>query len=154
MTTSGKTDRQVLREIGASFTPQQLVNLWAGVLTVAPDSVGLDDSFFCLDGDSIAVMKLVGDARRAGIQLTVANLFRNPKLVALASLDSNSTPSPKEAIPAFSLLGEDADATQVRKQVAVSCGVDTSLIEDIYPCSPLQKGMMALTSKRSSDYIM
>ncbi|CAA9965699.1 PP-binding domain containing protein [Pyrenophora teres f. maculata] len=131
MTTSGKTDRQKRQP-----TTQQL---WAGVLTVAPDSVGLDDSFFCLDGDSIAVMKLVGDARRAGIQLTVANLFRNPKLVALASLDSNSTPSPKEAIPAFSLLGEDADATQVRKQVAVSCGVDTSLIEDIYPCSPLQK---------------
>ncbi|KAK1911101.1 hypothetical protein P3342_011703 [Pyrenophora teres f. teres] len=107
MTTSGKTDRQVLREIGASFTPQQLVNV------------------------------RTSDKGRSG------SLPR-----------SSCGRGPKEAIPAFSLLGEDADATQVRKQVAVSCGVDTSLIEDIYPCSPLQKGMMALTSKRSSDYIM
>ncbi|KAL7780689.1 hypothetical protein CFE70_010714 [Pyrenophora teres f. teres 0-1] len=71
----------------ASFTPQQLANvrtsrqgqkrqpttpaeramqqLWAGVLAIAPDSIGLDDSFFRLGGDSIAAMKLVGEARRA-----------------------------------------------------------------------------------------
>ncbi|EFQ86310.1 hypothetical protein PTT_18488, partial [Pyrenophora teres f. teres 0-1] len=92
LTVSGKADRRRLKEIGASFTSQQLTvmrrclhgpkrhpstenekalqQLWAGVLAIDADSIGLDDSFFRLGGDSIAAMKLVGEARRAGIHLT------------------------------------------------------------------------------------
>ncbi|KAE8832659.1 hypothetical protein HRS9122_08372 [Pyrenophora teres f. teres] len=176
ITTSGKTDRKLLREIGASFTPQQIAEmrtssqglkrqpsteaertmqqLWARVLSLELDTIGLDDSFFRLGGDSIAAMKLVGEARGMGLQFSVADIFRNPKLAALASLDLRSSYRPNEEISAFSLLGADTEPTHVREQVAVSCGVDTSLIEDIYPCSPLQEGMMALTAKRAGDYIM
>ncbi|KAE8822122.1 hypothetical protein PTNB85_10511 [Pyrenophora teres f. teres] len=79
-TASGKTNRKRLREIGASFTAQQLAKmrtssqgpkressteaertmqqLWARVINVEPDSIGLDDNFFLLGGDSIAAMKL------------------------------------------------------------------------------------------------
>ena len=56
--------------------------LWARVLDVEPDSIGLDDSFFQLGGDSIAAMKLVGEDRRAGVQLTVANLFQHSELAS------------------------------------------------------------------------
>ncbi|KAL7780525.1 hypothetical protein CFE70_010549, partial [Pyrenophora teres f. teres 0-1] len=133
---NGKVDRKALEQQidtqkgsraeaaagdGDAATMQQL---WAGVLAIDADSIGLDDSFFRLGGDSIAAMKLVGEARRAGIHLTVADLFRNPKLEA------------------------------IREEVAASCNTNTSLIEDIYPCSPLQEGMMALASKRPGDYIM
>ncbi|KAE8822217.1 hypothetical protein PTNB85_10489 [Pyrenophora teres f. teres] len=176
ITVSGKTDRKRLREIGASFSAQQLAEirtsgqglkrqpstenekalqqLWAGVLAIDADSIGLDDSFFRLGGDSIAAMKLVGEARRAGIHLTVADLFRNPKLEAVASLNLSLGNSSPENIVAFALLGETSDVTQIREEVAASCNTNTSLIEDIYPCSPLQEGMMALTSKRPGDYIM
>ncbi|KAE8821979.1 hypothetical protein PTNB85_10584 [Pyrenophora teres f. teres] len=176
ITVSGKTDRKRLREIGASFSAQQLAEirtsgqglkrqpstenekalqqLWAGVLAIDADSIGLDDSFFRLGGDSIAAMKLVGEARRAGIHLTVADLFRNPKLEAVASLNLSLGNSSPENIVAFALLGETSDVTQIREEVAASCNTNTSLIEDIYPCSPLQEGMMALASKRPGDYIM
>ncbi len=43
--------------------------LWAKVLRIEPESIGLDDSFFRLGGDSIGAMKLVGKARQAGLQL-------------------------------------------------------------------------------------
>ncbi|KAK1914155.1 hypothetical protein P3342_007401 [Pyrenophora teres f. teres] len=127
ITVSGKTDRKRLREIGASFSAQQLAEirtsgqglkrqpstenekalqqLWAGVLAIDADSIGLDDSFFRLGGDSIAAMKLVGEARRAGIHLTVADLFRNPKLEAVASLNLSLGNSSPENIVAFALLG-------------------------------------------------
>ncbi|KAE8873304.1 hypothetical protein PTNB73_02455 [Pyrenophora teres f. teres] len=62
--------------------------------------------------------------------------------------------SAAEEVPSFSLLGEEADVAQVGKEVAVLCSVDTSLIEDVYPCSPLQEGLMSLTAKRAGDYIM
>ncbi|KAK1914244.1 hypothetical protein P3342_007490 [Pyrenophora teres f. teres] len=176
VTWSKKIDRKRLREVGSTFSGRELAELqattqglkrqpstenekalqqlWAGVLAIDADSIGLDDSFFRLGGDSIAAMKLVGEARRAGIHLTVADLFRNPKLEAVASLNLSLGNSSPENIVAFALLGETSDVTQIREEVAASCNTNTSLIEDIYPCSPLQEGMMALASKRPGDYIM
>jgi aryl carrier-like protein len=105
-TVSGKTDRKRLREIGATFSAQQLADmrtssegpkrqptskteqmlqqLWAQVLNVKASSIGLDYSFFCLGGDSIAAMKLVAKARREGLQLAAVDVFRQPKLKHLA----------------------------------------------------------------------
>jgi len=96
MTTSGKTHRRRLREMGASFSAQQLAEartqnqgpkrqpstekektlqqLWARVLNIELDSIGLDDSFFQLGGDSIAAMKLVAEARQIGLHLVVADI--------------------------------------------------------------------------------
>ncbi|KAJ4354970.1 hypothetical protein N0V95_003349 [Ascochyta clinopodiicola] len=176
MTVSSKMDRKRLREIGASFSSKQLAEmrtssespkrapsteaeqtmqqLWAGVLNVTPDSIGLDDSFFRLGGDSITAMKLVGEARKYGMQLSVADLFRNPKLILFASLGYSSALNAVEEVPAFSLLAADVDAAQLREEVGISCNIDLSPVEDVYPCSPLQEGLMSLTSKRAGDYIM
>ncbi|KAK4182166.1 Nonribosomal peptide synthetase 3, partial [Podospora australis] len=121
ITASGKTDRKRLREIGASFSAQQLAEmrtsgqgqkrtpsteaertmqqLWGQVLNIAPESIGLDDSFFRLGGDSIAAMKLVGEARRTGIELTVADLFRNPRLDQSASVANTSANNSLTMIP-------------------------------------------------------
>ncbi|EFQ88192.1 hypothetical protein PTT_16039 [Pyrenophora teres f. teres 0-1] len=175
-TTSGKTDRKRLREIGASFTAQQLAEmrtstqgpkrqpsteaertmqrLWARVLSIEPNSIGLDDSFFRIGGDSIAAMKLVGEARRMGLQISVADIFRHPKLADLAGIQTTQCSSATEEVSAYSLLGEDEDVMQVCKDVAAMCSVDTSAVNDVYPCSPLQEGLMSLTAKRSGDYIM
>jgi hypothetical protein len=40
-----------------------------------PNSIGVDDSFFQLGGDLIAVIKLISNARKAGLNLTVAKIF-------------------------------------------------------------------------------
>ncbi|PVH90760.1 acetyl-CoA synthetase-like protein, partial [Periconia macrospinosa] len=106
MTTSGKTDRKRLREIGASFSAQQLAELrtrsqgpkrrpsterekalqrlWAQVLNVQPESIGLDDNFFRLGGDSIVAMKLVAVARVIGFQMTVSDIFHHDTLAKLS----------------------------------------------------------------------
>ncbi|KAG9387089.1 EntF Non-ribosomal peptide synthetase module protein [Pyrenophora tritici-repentis] len=106
MTTSGKTDRKRLREIGSAFSAQQLAELltrsqglkrqpsteqeralqklWARVLDIDADSIGLDDSFFRLGGDSIAAMRLVAEARQEAIHCTFVDIFHNPSLRALA----------------------------------------------------------------------
>ncbi|KAH7116165.1 hypothetical protein B0J11DRAFT_593923 [Dendryphion nanum] len=178
MTAAGKIDRRRLREIGSSFSVQQLADmrtpnleekpqpstkservmqqLWAQVLRLKSDSIGLDDSFFRLGGDSIAAMKLVGNARQAGIHLTVANIFQHPRLAEMSCLKSAYTHSVTEEIPAFSLLlGQDVDVAQVREEVAISCNINTAIVEDIYPCSPLQEGLISLTLKKAGgDYVM
>ncbi|KAK1912701.1 hypothetical protein P3342_004637 [Pyrenophora teres f. teres] len=164
---NGKVDRNILAQLVQEPTARQgpvqqptsaaerkMQQLWAQVLSIEPDSIGLDDSFFRLGGDSIAAMKLVGEAHRIGLQLSVANIFRHPTLTALASLDTNPCNSTIEEILAFSLLGENEDAVQVCEEIAAICSVNASLIEDVYPCSPLQEGLMSLTAKRAGDYIM
>ncbi len=162
---SGKTDRKKLREIGSSFSAQQLADmradattpkkapttliqralqqLWARILSLDPASIGLDDSFFRLGGDSILAMKLVALARQDGYSLSVADIFRGPKLSEMAhaasEASSASTNGTTNEIPAFSLLPHQRVVDQFRESAAATCQVDLSDIEDAYPCTPLQK---------------
>ncbi|KAK1914064.1 hypothetical protein P3342_007310 [Pyrenophora teres f. teres] len=91
-------------------TQRTMQQLWAGVLAIDADSIGLDDSFFRLGGDSIAAMKLVGEARRAGIHLTVADLFRNPKLDQLTAAAIASAHASPASIPQVEHAGPVAQS--------------------------------------------
>lgn len=182
LTASRKTDRRRLREMGADLTldeladlralsegekrqPQteaerRLQSLWAEVLLDGEtdtdiSSVGIDDSFFRLGGDSIAAMKLVALAREAGFTIVVADIFRNPVLAAQAKILRSATNTGNETIAPFLLLGEDTKTLHLlRSEVAALCNVDRSLVEDAYPCTPLQEGLLSLTAKRAGDYVM
>jgi amino acid adenylation domain-containing protein len=125
-TSSRKIDRKRLREIGASFSAQQLAELrtssqgakraptteaertmqqlWARVLNIEADSIGLDDSFFRLGGDSIAAMKLVGEARKQRMQLTAADVFRQPRLAQMGLTRRALYNNTLDPIPPLSLL--------------------------------------------------
>ncbi|EDU44809.1 tyrocidine synthetase 1 [Pyrenophora tritici-repentis Pt-1C-BFP] len=56
-------------------------------------------------------------------------------------------------IQAFSLLGPEWDAEQARVECAQLCSVDTVVVEDVYPCTPLQEGLMALIAKFNDAYV-
>ncbi|RFN44961.1 destruxin synthetase [Fusarium flagelliforme] len=99
-TATGKTDRKQLQQIGASFSVQDLVGkegvvskkqptsdterkmqrIWAEVLGVDADTIGVEDNFFQLGGDSIAVLKVVEKARKIGLELAVMDAFHHPSL--------------------------------------------------------------------------
>ncbi|KAF7449951.1 EntF Non-ribosomal peptide synthetase modules [Pyrenophora tritici-repentis] len=148
---TGTQDAKRQPETQAERTMQQL---WAQVLVIEASRIGLDNSFFHLGGDSITAMKLVAMAREEGVGLTVANIFQYPTLVDLAALTSQCAPTLGSDIAPFSLLDPSLDVVQVCQEIAASCNVDSSLIEDVYPCSPLQEGLMSLTSRRTGNYIM
>lgn len=105
MTTSGKLDRKVLRQLAADVPDSQmaafrlagnsgrapsghievtLARMWVEVLKLNADTVGAEDSFFRLGGDSISAMRLVTASRKQGIVLNVANVFAQPKLAEMA----------------------------------------------------------------------
>ncbi|KAI3317100.1 hypothetical protein HD806DRAFT_541604 [Xylariaceae sp. AK1471] len=177
LTVSGKTDRRRLREIGSTLSVQELVILrtamrgekrhpqtkaeyrlraiWSQVLDIEADTIGVDDSFFRLGGDSIAAMKLVGAARGVGVTLAVADIFRNPVLSAQACIETSAALELNtEAVEPFSLLSGGKVLNDVRDELASICTLDASSIEDAYPCTPLQEGLLSLTSKRAGDYTM
>ncbi|XDG08040.1 hypothetical protein ABKA04_007655 [Annulohypoxylon sp. FPYF3050] len=172
---TGKTDRRKLRELGATFTleyiakvnlargewqkPQtaaekQLQKLWASVLGIDANIIGVTDSFLQIGGDSIKAMRLVAAAREDGLALTVADVLRRPRLGDLASIVSqiSLTEMVNETVKPFSLL--EIGEAEARKLAANVCEIPSSQIEDAFPCTPMQEGLIALTARRQTDYVV
>ncbi|KAH4256982.1 hypothetical protein HBI56_129210 [Parastagonospora nodorum] len=160
-TTSGKTDRWRLREIGASFSAQQLAELrtqsqgpkrqpttameqalqqlWGQVLGIDSHTIGLDDSFSRLGGDSIAAMKLVVEACKQCIQFTAAMVFRASILHDLAILSPHSSTTAFEPLANFSLLSSSLYKATVSSGMQCRPFVALDRVEDIRPVSFVQE---------------
>ncbi|KAF1347597.1 hypothetical protein BDV97DRAFT_355553 [Delphinella strobiligena] len=168
---SDKTDRRRLRDLGASLTMEQLAShaqkqmkpstpaekhlqaFWATVLELDPSTIGAEDSFLRIGGDSIQAMRLVTVARKQGFSLKVAEIFEHPRLCDQAKLlEANTDVQEVRTIAPFSLLKPGLDKETVRKQAALLANVDPARVQDIFPCTPLQEGLLALTVKRAGDY--
>jgi amino acid adenylation domain-containing protein len=144
-------------------TGRELRRLWAEVLGRPATTIGADDNFFHAGGDSLMAMRLVQLSRDAPFSLTVADIFEHPCLSDLAkNLEGTSTISDVEAdgqeLAPFSLWTELSperpDALHsVVDEVAGRCAIAPEQIEDVYPCTPLQEGLMLATSRRPTAYV-
>lgn len=153
-TINGKLDRKALPE--PEFTANdhyiaprnvlegQLCSMWAEILHLPKDKVGVHDDFFRLGGDSILAIRLVSKINKDfNIQIKVRDLFELKYVSKLAeniSCKDNSDTTEKPYI-AFSLI-----KTGDYKKIVP----DINLIEDIYPASFLQTRML-LESKKSNN---
>ncbi|KAF1911474.1 nonribosomal peptide synthetase 6 [Ampelomyces quisqualis] len=170
---SCKTDRKRLREIGNSITRQDLRRfnammsnskepttetevklgaLWAKVIGGDAD-FSANDNFFSMGGDSLRAMRLVAAAREEGVVLKVPDIMLNPTLSAMAAKATPLSEEEVNDVQPFSLIGQDWNAAQAQIECAEPCNVDVSAVEDIYPCTPLQEGLMALSAKFNDAYV-
>lgn len=170
---SCKTDRKRLREIGTSITRKdlrkfsaamseksepttemelKLVTLWAKVLGGDAD-FSANDNFFSMGGDSLRAMKLVAAAREDGVLLSVPDIMLNPTLSGMASKAKKLDENESTDVPLFSLLPKDWEVDAVKQETAALCDTDVKDVEDVYPCTPLQEGLMALSAKFVDAYV-
>src|SRR5437870_5796555 len=93
LTPNGKLDRRALPppEISsgggrAARSPREqlLCDVFAEVLHL--ESVGIDDGFFAVGGDSIASIRLVSRARAAGLSISVRDVFAHQSVAELAAV--------------------------------------------------------------------
>lgn len=70
-----------------------LIEIWSEVLLLPPSEIGIGDPFFDLGGDSIKAMQIVSKARGKKIPFSVADLFKNPTIEALAEQIQKSASS-------------------------------------------------------------
>jgi amino acid adenylation domain-containing protein len=173
-TQTNKIDRNALKRIGASLTLDQiqqyslgeeeditnkrapttpmeiaLQRLWAELLRVDTASIGADDSFFSKGGDSIKAMRLTSLARSTGIHLIVADIFKHPILCDMAKCASADALEAAASIEPFALAPAEQDVVE---DAAAICDVSKDEIEDIYPCTPLQAGLMELATQQQGAY--
>ncbi|MFJ6567450.1 non-ribosomal peptide synthase/polyketide synthase [Streptomyces sp. NPDC091292] len=141
VTPSGKLDDAALpvpdrAPRGAGRAPgtareRLLCGLYARALDLP--SVGVDDDFFALGGDSIVAVQLLVLARRAGLELTPRQVFRHRTVAELAAVaraggaDADST----DGLP-WRTLGQD--------ELAALQGEYPVTVEEALPLGPLQEG--------------
>ncbi len=145
LTTNGKIDRRALPapdetrpELERPYTPPRtraeeiLAGIWSRVLGAA--RVGIDDNYFELGGDSIRSIQVLAQARQAGLNFSLADLFNLQTIGRLSEQFARielveAGVAVIEAAP-FSLISQ-ADRSRLPSEV-----------EDAYPLSKLQAGML------------
>jgi aryl carrier-like protein len=170
MMTTGKTDRRRLRNDTSALTTRQLADIlsatssgrsqrsvstddekllqkmWAGLFGLDQDTIGADDSFFDIGGDSIQAMRLVSAAQREGKTLTVADVLRWPILGEMALRLQSSTSWDESSVPVpepFSLLNVDDVDSFLKEEIAPNLRVvKAEDIADILPITHSQRAFM------------
>jgi hypothetical protein len=160
LTENGKLDRKALpapaRASSAenyvaprNATEQTLASIWSEVLGY--EKVGIEDDFFELGGNSLLVITVLQQMRRAGLHADVSTLFLVPTIAGIAAVvssDSLDVDVPPNRIPSdcdqitpdmLSLVALSTDEIQT---VVAAIPGGTANIQDIYPLSPLQEGML------------
>ena len=129
-----------------------LQSLWAIALGRSAQDIRRDDNFFRLGGDSIAAMKLCGSARAKQLLLSVQDIMGNPVLHDMAAVAKYDTiQSTDETIEPFSMVAEN-NLQATKREAALGCGISEDLIEDIYPCTALQEGLLSLSGKMGTNH--
>ena len=138
----------------ATETQRLLQNIWAATLGMQAANIGLNANFFQLGGDSVSAIQLISTARTQGMHIKMANVLKNPNLSDMAlALETRPEEDATESLVApFSLLG-GLDSKAIVHEVARCCNVREAQIEDVYPCTPLQEGMMALSMKKVGSLV-
>ncbi|KAK8130644.1 Amino acid adenylation [Apiospora kogelbergensis] len=170
LASTGKLDRKALQAFGASFSAQEVSNsradltiskevastetekemqqIWAQVLEIEFSTIGLHDSLFSLGGDSIDAMKVVSRARRSGLALAVADIFQQRSLKQVAQVCTKVAHRPARIVTPYSLLSDVSDPRELEQYIAEQCQLSLTEIEDAYPCTALQEGLLTLTSRQ------
>ena len=148
----GENDLRTESDLGVSKTRERrppvtaierrLQELVATALKVEADSIDLEDSFLDVGGDSMIAMQLVGAAREQGLSLTVANIFRYPRLSNLAyHISEHENVVHTNPVP-FSLLDMTAQDVFISQEVLPLVQERPGMIQDILPLSGYQQSVV------------
>ncbi|KAJ4129080.1 Nonribosomal peptide synthetase chry1 [Fusarium equiseti] len=173
LTTSNKLDRLLLQLTAAQalsvsqdpFINQDLVagerpsttnekvlaRTWGRVLGINESTISRNDCFFRRGGDSMAAILLSATLRQDGFSIPVSDIFKTSVLSEMGSImvEANAS-SPLETPAPFSLL---ANSEETIGSITGATGLSVEEIEDVYPCTHMQQGLLALTAQDARAYI-
>lgn len=150
LTVTGKIDRKALPAPKESDLQQStfvapgnevetlLCQLWREILHV--EQVGIEDNFFSLGGDSILSIKMVALAGKAGLKVTVRDIFREKTIANLSKVISEHQIEQKKPTP-YSLLKKSEDRL-----------VQIGEYDDVYPLTISQMGTIVESEKNLGAY--
>ncbi|PYH82680.1 acetyl-CoA synthetase-like protein [Aspergillus uvarum CBS 121591] len=169
------TETRVLIDVPRVTThEEEFQNICAEVLSIEVDRLDVSQSFIGLGGDSIAAINLIARCEERGMEVqtgaiinatNISELFSTVKVrpsrddARPASLMLTRTSRLEEAEsepfslwPDYSRAGPE-EQPRLLEQVATQCGIEVDMIEDVYVCTPLQEGLMAITARKPAAYV-
>ncbi|MCE6981589.1 amino acid adenylation domain-containing protein, partial [Pseudomonas frederiksbergensis] len=176
LTNNGKLDRSALPAPDVSAAASQhyeaplgdieitLASAWQELLGL--ERVGRQDHFFELGGHSFLVISLIERLRQAGLQLDVRTVFSAPTLKAMAAVLAGGS-NTRRVVPA-NLIPADCTAIEPQmlplvtlsqqeiEQIVADVPGGASNVQDIYPLSSLQEGILFhhLLQSEGDAYLM
>ncbi|KAK6222204.1 non-ribosomal peptide synthetase [Colletotrichum tabaci] len=149
----------------------ELWRIWRKVLSRG-GSIQTEDNFFALGGNSLSAMQLVWQARAQGLELSVSDLYSNPTISQLAEIvrvrargkggggggGGHNLPTPPltgrfEYPPEpFSMVASEEKAA-VELEAVRRLSISTDAIEDIYPATDNQIGLLLQTEQRAGLWV-
>ncbi|KAF9883882.1 hypothetical protein FE257_002676 [Aspergillus nanangensis] len=172
-TMSGKVDRKFLQRALVDLPDEELKQFRAGIeqkrgavnemekkiqgfcaiaLQIPLQDIGLEDSFLQLGGDSISAMYMAAEARKEGIQISVADILDNPRLSTLATYAqchnglssglSNMNSYSSADIKPFTLVDDGLRAEATRQLLKLRIINHDSHVVDIQPVTESQRNFL------------
>jgi len=128
---------KVQKEYTAPVTDKEqiLVQVFAKVLGLK--RVGVYDNFFELGGDSIISVKIISEALKKGVSLTIKDLFERQTPYELAKINKQAIEEKASIYPVSLMVSKDD-----LKDILLTNHIDEKNIKEIYPLSPTQEGML------------
>ncbi|KAF5509992.1 Nonribosomal peptide synthase atnA [Colletotrichum siamense] len=128
---------------------------WGKVLSLPEDSITAEDDFFRLGGDSIGAIKVVAACRQLALQINVASIFKNSVLRQMALVckrtATDKTNAASNQYNPYQLV-DQSNLAELREEVSFQCEVQPDDVEDMYPCTHMQEGLMAVNLTRPGSY--
>jgi amino acid adenylation domain-containing protein len=168
LTANGKLDREALPDpdecptleattwaAPRNRTEEILAEIWAEVL--GRERVGIHENFFDLGGDSILSLQIIARAHRQGLKLTPKHLFEHHTIAAVVgALAEQASPAMAHDAAPQVVSSEPFVLAQLEpRQLEAVVSAHGNDVEDIYPASPVQHGMLfhSLMAPESSAYL-
>lgn len=149
VTINGKIDKKALQALSdpetktdkhsapRNETEEKLIRICREILDV--EEIGMQDNFFRLGGDSILIIKLISSIRTAfDKQLILLDIYEADTLDKIAEL-IDKTPVVNDANRNRKELENELNTLRERHLNQIA---EDELIEDIYPMSDIQNGML------------
>ena len=139
------------REFEPLVTEDELIlgNILAVQLGLAISDINSNMGFVQLGGDSIKAMSVAKELGRRGKYLPAQTVLLSPTIKDMAQAITPAVASSSPEVPApFSLLSA-GNTGIVRQQAAKACGIPEEAVRDVFPCTALQEGLLAVSSRDS-----
>lgn len=137
---------------------RNIQSVWSKVLGLPTDQIGTNRSFVSLGGDSVAAIRVISLAGLVGIRLVVKELMSGKTIRELATsaqssvaFDRASDQEIETLTPEFKEALRDVHRSKLSQNASLT--KDTTIqIEDVYPCSPVQQGILISQARTGGAY--
>ncbi|MBJ6369615.1 non-ribosomal peptide synthetase, partial [Snuella sedimenti] len=156
LTINGKVDRKALpAPTGSDYQTttyvaptteleQELANIWQEQLEI--EQIGIHDNFFELGGDSIKIIRLISVInKKYDTNVAIASFYQSPTIENLVQLIGNTNVEDYTSV--YLAIEQEIEATALSVR---NSHPNQEAIENIYPMSDIQVGMV-LTSEKMLD---